>query len=362
MPGRKYKYKGGQKPIGPKNRKPKTNPPVLTEKMQCSDTIDIFTQEDLPSNASDVVVLNEKSPYHCVDLNNFYNYWKSEAENGRDVKNPYTNQKLSSQMLDKIWKKIKKKNKNLSKPIKSTTQTQYWWIDNEQQEVRQPQLRIRTRLNIPTRSIPIRSRENFISNELSQLLDDDSDSDDDNYLIRPAFMNPEPLLRQTGENLDLPNELELEESDERGEIINIELQNEGENLPPLLRNNNILNMNMSELEEHENLVRNMLRQVQPNDRNARNAYQVRLNNIISRRNQLILDFDDTYDNELPEANELPELELPDEFELEGGKKRKSKKNKKVRKHKGINQKTGKLKKGYKYGKKLKSGLREIVKL
>jgi hypothetical protein len=35
---------------------------------------------------------------------------------------------------------------------------------------------------------------------------------------------------------------------------------------------------------------------------------------------------------------------------------------KIRKHKGINQKTGKLKKGYKYsGKKLKSGLREIIK-
>jgi hypothetical protein len=35
----------------------------------------------------------------------------------------------------------------------------------------------------------------------------------------------------------------------------------------------------------------------------------------------------------------------------------------IRKHKGINQKTGKLKKGYKYsGKKLKSGLKEIVKV
>ena len=33
-----------------------------------------------------------------------------------------------------------------------------------------------------------------------------------------------------------------------------------------------------------------------------------------------------------------------------------------RKHQGINQTTGKLKKGYKYGKKLKSGLRQIVKV
>jgi len=33
-----------------------------------------------------------------------------------------------------------------------------------------------------------------------------------------------------------------------------------------------------------------------------------------------------------------------------------------RKHQGINQTTGKLKKGYKYGKKLKSGLRQVVKV
>ena len=41
----------------------------------------------------------------------------------------------------------------------------------------------------------------------------------------------------------------------------------------------------------------------------------------------------------------------------------SKKKKRVRKHKGINRQTGKLKKGYKYsGKKLKSGLAQIVKV
>lgn len=41
--------------------------------------------------------------------------------------------------------------------------------------------------------------------------------------------------------------------------------------------------------------------------------------------------------------------------------RKKKKTKSIRKHKGINQKTGKLKKGYKYGKKLKNGL-QIIKI
>lgn len=46
----------------------------------------------------------------------------------------------------------------------------------------------------------------------------------------------------------------------------------------------------------------------------------------------------------------------------GGKK-KSKKSKKPRKHSGINQQTGRLKKGYKYsGKKLKSGLPQIIKI
>lgn len=34
----------------------------------------------------------------------------------------------------------------------------------------------------------------------------------------------------------------------------------------------------------------------------------------------------------------------------------------IRKHQGINQKTGRLKKGYKYGKKLKSGMRQIIKV
>lgn len=43
----------------------------------------------------------------------------------------------------------------------------------------------------------------------------------------------------------------------------------------------------------------------------------------------------------------------------GGKKKQSKK---IRKHSGINQKTGKLKSGYKYGKKLKSGLKKIIKI
>ena len=44
-------------------------------------------------------------------------------------------------------------------------------------------------------------------------------------------------------------------------------------------------------------------------------------------------------------------------------KNKQKGGKKIRKHLGINQQTGKLKKGYKYsGKKLKSGLPQIIKL
>lgn len=45
----------------------------------------------------------------------------------------------------------------------------------------------------------------------------------------------------------------------------------------------------------------------------------------------------------------------------GGKRKK--KSKKFRKHSGINQQTGRLKKGYKYsGKKLKSGLKQIIKV
>jgi hypothetical protein len=58
--------------------------------------------------------------------------------------------------------------------------------------------------------------------------------------------------------------------------------------------------------------------------------------------------------------------IEEDFQV-GGRKHKGagrkRKTKKIRKHRGINQKTGRLNKGYKYsGKKLKSGLREIVKI
>lgn len=69
-------------------------------------------------------------------------------------------------------------------------------------------------------------------------------------------------------------------------------------------------------------------------------------------------------NRNPEFFKMKLKELEDEVDFSGGKK-KSKKSvkKRIRKHSGINQSTGKLKKGYKYsGKKLKSGLSEIIKL
>ena len=68
--------------------------------------------------------------------------------------------------------------------------------------------------------------------------------------------------------------------------------------------------------------------------------------------------------------ELDESQLPRHHKQKGGKHHKQKggkkimkkKKKTIRKHKGINQKSGRLNKGYKYsGKKLKSGMKEIVK-
>ena len=63
-------------------------------------------------------------------------------------------------------------------------------------------------------------------------------------------------------------------------------------------------------------------------------------------------------------------EMREELDMRGGKKKIKKRKrtnkrlkKRIRKHKGINQDTGRLKRGYKYsGKKLKSGLSEIIKV
>ena len=88
-----------------------------------------------------------------------------------------------------------------------------------------------------------------------------------------------------------------------------------------------------------------------------------------------------FNNENEEDEDFPDNpQYNDDEELEGsasdygasfGGKRKSPskkkikktKKKRIRKHAGINQTTGKLKKGYKYsGKKLKSGLKQIIKV
>ena len=105
-------------------------------KLQCSSDIDIFTQNKLPNKEKDIVILNSKKPYHCVDLVQFFNYWKSIAKDGLDIKNPMTNKKISEKKLNEIWLKIKKNIPNAKKPTKSLTKIKYGWNASGEQIVR----------------------------------------------------------------------------------------------------------------------------------------------------------------------------------------------------------------------------------
>ena len=114
----------------------KIAPKKVWKKLQCSDRKDIFTQENLPDNKDIIVVLNEKSPFHCVELESFYTYWKSQTSDGYEVKNPFINKEIPKKILDKIWRKIKKIHKNDTKPKVVNNKLMYVWIDGEQHEIR----------------------------------------------------------------------------------------------------------------------------------------------------------------------------------------------------------------------------------
>ncbi len=222
------------------------------QKLQCSDSLDVFTQEDLPNIKDDIVILNKNPPYHCVELDSFYKYWKSKANDGAKVTNPFTNEEINNTILNKIWRKIKKKYPNDSKP-------------------------------------------KILNVEILHTFDDEGNQQE----------------FRVGE----------------GNVIN---QDEIANLLRSLNRDELLAMINYEEDE---------------------------------------DSDSEADDEMFESQRLVILEAQRQarelLRNMGGKKRKSKKKskkiRKLRKHSGINQQTGRLKKGYKYsGKKLKSGLRQIV--
>ena len=297
-----------------KKRRSKMKRPVLVEK--CHEKVDIFTQEELPKNMKEIVVLNEKSPYHCVELDSFYGYWKSQAEDGKKVKNPYTNLPIKEKILFKIWRKIKKKYPDAKKPTREEVDIQYAWDEDTGMavEVRQPR--------------------NIIFDE------------------RPGFMERRPGFRPVGQprlrrrvgnilNRDdimrLLNENDSENDSDEEDDTNFEIelrrhQRREEEMPEILRRN-IEEMNIQELRRYK---RNVVRTLNESHPRLRRFFERRIREIDERINQ-----------------------------IGGGKKiKKSKRiSGKGRKHRGIDQKTGKLKKGYKYsGKTLISGLPQIIKV
>ena len=259
-------------------RKPRSKSKKVFREL-CSDDVDIFTQEELPNEMSEIAVLNEKGPFHCVELDGFYQYWKSEADRGKDVKNPMTNQALSQKILNKIWEKIKKKYPKDIKPSKSESEAQYMWIDGQQEEVVQD--------NDP------RGIENVFELDLGRRRRRRSSVDNSairNILQRPAFM--EPAGREQGydrnafeiPDLDISDEdSDFDSMDNRADISNSEsvedddtAERNASNLPPIIRNNPIENMNKDQLEAHKTRLQRALTRAHPR---VIEAYQRRIRRV-----------------------------------------------------------------------------------
>ena len=133
----------------------------------CNSNIDIFTQEELPEK--DFVVLNQQSPYNCVGLETFYDYWKSKANDGQKVKNPSTNMEISYEQLNEIWKKIKIKYPNDTQPVIQNVRIHHDWDENGMQVERR--FISSQRPILPELMIPI-----FESPEISEILNLERDS------------------------------------------------------------------------------------------------------------------------------------------------------------------------------------------
>ena len=120
-----------------------------------------------------------------------------------------------------------------------------------------------------------------LSDEMPEL-EPDSDVED----VRESDSASDEEEDEEEDNEEDEEEEEEEEDDEEEEEEKDEdgYYNEGENLPPLLRNNNIRDMDLEDLIYHERRVNNQLRNAHPN---IRGAYQRRLDNINIRRSELI---------------------------------------------------------------------------
>lgn len=260
-------------------RKPKKKSKKIFREL-CSDDIDIFTQEELPKDMSQIAILNDKGPYHCVELEGFYQYWKSESDRGKDVKNPMTNQPVPKKLLNKIWLKIKKKHPKDLKPGKSDSEQEYMWIDGEQVEVRHGDNDPRIVEDVFELDLGENRRRRRSSVNAQDIR---------NALRRPSFMEPmgnqqEPE-QSDFDSMDnrayVDSDLDdlAESSDEESEEIvgdDDEEERNADRLPPLIRNNPIEDMSKEQLEEHKAKIERGLRRAHPR---VHEAYRRRIRRV-----------------------------------------------------------------------------------
>ena len=101
-----------------------------SKELGCTNEEDLITLEKLPSKGSNIIHLNTKKPYHCMDIDSFLELWEHEAKEGRKVKNPMTNEEVSEKRLGSIWKLIKAKNgAGAKRPVVADIHVQHGWDD-----------------------------------------------------------------------------------------------------------------------------------------------------------------------------------------------------------------------------------------
>lgn len=292
----------------------------FTKRIGCSSDTDVFTLDKLPKNLFDILVLNNKKPYHCAEIESFYSYWKSEANEGRKVKNPFTLKEIPDKQLTKLFAKIKRKYPDDQKPVVLDGHVEHGWdadgrqtrevIDHEEQREAH-------------RAVEAQRVQRVQREQRAQ-----SDENDGNFRIWGPVLERRLRTREDGATLEELLHISI------GNPINNEWYNqtsqEIHSALDRMVDGNYIDLNNGRYYTNRELNGSLIRDLFPEQR------QVDYWNTNSNNNNL----------------------------EGGGRKKKQKKNKskKVRKHQGINQQTGRLNKGYKYSGKLKSGLSKIVKV
>jgi hypothetical protein len=377
---RKELAKKGKKRIAPKK---------VWQEIGCSDRTDVFTQEDLPNKRDEVITLNDKKPFHCVELKSFYQYWLSKANDGKDVTNPFTNKEIPEKKLDKIWKQINKKFPAYIKPVKTNVNVVHTWDEEGMQQVlRFPQgtshfdnmvnLYDENRENAPDVIGEYINNNNVQVEDLYKFY---------NTLIGVVEPNDELIREINGdlynyifEDLDMLYDESGYDSEQFRDLFRNYIDNEGGNLRARAVTVFFSSYGEDFDERTKNLMIDEIKQLIIKDLiDIKHYTSEREERYFKKYLERYL-----YNEFLPETGYYEDaleifvnsVSLSDNIKTflqgilrttrqHGGARKKSskKQTKKIRKHIGINQTTGRLNKGYKYsGKILKSGLKQIIKI